>query len=134
MQNETLRDDQWERIKGLLPGMKGHVGRRAQTNTRLFVDALLWLVRSGGRWRDMPAQFGRLQTIKTRYYRWVESGVFDRLFAELSKDADTEWHIPDSTIVRAHQHAAGARHKKGARMPRALAEAVAGSPPKSIRR
>lgn len=131
MMNEGLRDDQWERIRHKLPGTKGHVGRRASTSTRLFVEAVLWLVRSGGRWRDLPERFGKVQTVKTRYYRWVENGVFDRLFSDLSRDADTEWHIPDSTVVRAHGCAAGARRKKGGRMPRALAGPEAVSPAKS---
>lgn len=131
MLNEALRDDQWERIKGFLPGTKGHVGRRG-FNTRLFVDALLWFVRSGARWKDLPERFGKVQTVKTRYYKWVASGVFDRLFSALTEDADGEWHIPDSTIVRAHQHAAGARHKRGARMPRAWAVRAGAFPQRSM--
>jgi len=131
MSNEGLRDDQWDRIRHKLPGTKGHVGRRAQTSTRLFVEALLWFIRSGARWRDLPERFGKVQTVKTRYYRWVKNGAFDRILKDLVQDADTEWHIPDSTVVRAHAHAAGAPKKRGARTPRALAARAAGFPAKS---
>lgn len=130
MNNEELRDDQWARIKPLCPGTKGNMGRRG-SDTRLFINALLWLARSGGRWKDLPERFGKAGSVKGRYYCWVACGAFDRIFAILSEDADTEWHIPDSTIVRAHQHAAGAPLKRGDRMPRALVEAGAGSPQRS---
>jgi transposase len=79
------------------------------------------MARSGGRWRDLPERFGSYQTVKRRYYRWIEKGVLDRIFSVLSKEADMEWLMIDSTIVRTHQHAAGARKEKGGRMPRALA-------------
>jgi len=77
------------------------------------------------RWRDLPEQFGNYETVKRRYYRWIEIGVLDRILAELAREADLEWLMIDSTIVRAHQHAAGARRQKGGRMPRALAAPVA---------
>lgn len=120
MDVDALRDDQWDRIKGFVPGgMKGKRGPR--TNNRLFLDALLWMARSGGRWRDLPERFGEYQSVKRRYYRWIERGVLDDMLAVLAREADLEWLMIDSTIVRAHQHAAGARLVKGGRMPRALA-------------
>jgi transposase len=78
------------------------------------------MARSGGRWRDLPERFGPYQTVKRRYYRWIEKGVLDGIFSVLSKEADMEWLMIDSTIVRTHQHAAGARKEKGGRMPKAL--------------
>jgi transposase len=117
---DALRDDQWERLKEFVPG--GRKGKRGpRTNTRLFLDALLWMARSGGRWRDLPERFGDYQSVKRRYYRWIEMGVLDRILAALVREADLEWVMIDSTIIRAHQHAAGARKAKGGRMPRALA-------------
>jgi len=117
---DALRDDQWERLKEFVPG--GRKGKRGpRTNNRLFLDALLWMARSGGRWRDLPERFGDYQSVKRRYYRWIEMGVLDRILAAFAREADLEWLMIDSTIVRAHQHAAGARQIKGGRMPRALA-------------
>jgi transposase len=79
------------------------------------------MARSGGRWRDLPKRLGDYATVKRRYYRWIEMGVLDGVLAALAREADLEWLMIDSTIVRAHQQAAGARRKKGGRMPRALA-------------
>jgi transposase len=121
---DALLDDQWERLKDFVPGgRKGKRGPRA--NNRLFLDALLWMARSGGRWRDLPERFGSYQSVKRRYYRWIEMGVLDRILAALAHEADLEWLMIDTTIVRAHQNAAGARKVKGGRMPRVLAARAA---------
>ncbi|URK86169.1 IS5 family transposase (plasmid) [Rhizobium sp. RCAM05350] len=112
MDCDTLRDDQWERIKGFVPG--GTKGKRGPcTDNRTFLDALLWMARSGGRWRDLPERLGDYRSVKRRYYRWIEMGVLDEMLSVLSREADLEWLMIDSTIVRAHQHAAGARKLKG---------------------
>ncbi len=79
------------------------------------------MARSGGRWRDLPERLGDYATVKRRYYRWIEMGVLDAMFEALAREADIEWLMIDSTIVRAHQHATGARRAKGGRMPRVLA-------------
>lgn len=120
MDCDALRDDQWERLKEYVPG--GRKGKRGpRTDNRRFLNALLWMARSGGRWRDLPRRFGKPETVKRRYYRWIEMGVLDAILAALAREADLEWLMIDSTIVRAHQHAAGARRQKGGRTPRALA-------------
>ena len=106
-----LRDDQWERIKDLLPGREESVGVTAKDN-RLFVEAVLYRYRAGIPWRDLPERFGAWKAIHTRWSRWSASGVWERVFKTLSADADNEYAMIDSTIVRAHQHSAGA-HKKG---------------------
>jgi len=117
---DGLRDDQWERLQAFVPrGRKGKRGPR--TDNRRFLNALLWMARSGGRWRDLPERLGDYETVKRRYYRWIEMGVLDAILAALAREADLEWLMIDSTIVRAHQQAAGARREKGGRMPRALA-------------
>ena len=104
----ALRDDQWERIKDVLPGRLGHVGGTAKDN-RLFVEAVLYRYRAGLPWRDLPERFGDFRVIHTRHLRWSKSGVWQRLFAQLAAEADNEYALIDSTIVRAHQHAAGAK-------------------------
>ena len=120
MDCDALRDDQWERIKDFVPG--GTKGKRGpRTNNRLFLDALLWMARSGGRWRDLPERLGDYHSVKRRYYRWIEMGVLDAMLSVLAREADLEWLMIDTTIVRAHQHAAGARKVKGGQMPRAWA-------------
>lgn len=103
-----LRDDQWERIKHVLPGREGHVGGTAKDN-RLFVEAVLYRYRAGLPWRDLPERFGDFRVIHTRHMRWSKSGVWQRIFDQLAEEADNEYAMIDSTIVRAHQHAAGAK-------------------------
>lgn len=106
-----LRDDQWERIAVFAQGKAGDVGRSGKDN-RLFVDAVLWIARTGSPWRDLPASFGSWNSVYRRFARWSENGVWCRIFATLAQDADFEETFMDSTIVRAHQHAAGAAKKK----------------------
>jgi transposase len=105
-----LRDDQWERIKDWLPGREGHVGVTARDN-RLFIEAVLYRYRAGIAWRDLPERLGDFRVIHTRFSRWSKSGVWQRIFEALAADAHNEYALIDSTIVRAHQHSAGA--KKG---------------------
>ena len=117
---DELRDDQWERLRLLVPGgRKGKRGPRA--DNRRFLNALLWMARSGGRWRDLPDRLGDYRSVKRRYYRWIEMGALDAMLEALACEADLEWLMLDSTIVRAHSQAAGARKVKGGRMPRVWA-------------
>lgn len=117
---DALTDEQWVRLAPLMPGgCKGKRGPR--TDNRRFLDALLWMTRAGGRWRDLPERFGKAATVKRRYYDWMARGVLDSILAALAREADLEWVCVDATSIRAHQQAAGARRKKGARMPRAWA-------------
>lgn len=104
----ALRDDQWERIKDLLPGREGHVGVTARDN-RLFVEAVLYRYRAGIAWRDLPERFGDFRVVHLRHSRWSKTGVWERIFKTLSQDADNEYVMIDSTIVRAHQHSSGAK-------------------------
>ncbi len=107
-----LRDDQWARIEFLLPGRVGYVGGTARDN-RLLVDAVLYRYRAGIPWRDLPERFGDWTNVHQRFNRWAKSGGWARVFAALSVEADDEYALLESTIVRAHQHRAGAR-KRGA--------------------
>jgi transposase len=117
----ALRDDQWERIKDWLPGRAGSPGARARDN-RLFVDAVLYRYRAGIPWRDLPERFGDFRVVHLRHSRWSQSGTWQRVFQILAQDADNEYAMIDSTIVRAHQHSAGA---KGGACKRSVAVAVA---------
>jgi len=104
----ALRDDQWTRIKDLPPGREGTVGATAKDN-QLFVEAVLHRYRAGIPWRDLPERFGDFRTVHTQFSRWSKTGVWERVFQHLAEDADNEYAMIDSTIVRAHQHSAGAK-------------------------
>jgi len=110
MRRHALRDDQWDRIRDLLPGREGTVGVTAQDNWR-FVEAVLYRYRTGMPWRDLPERFGDGVKVHRRFSRWAKSGVWERVFQYLAADADNEYAMIDSTIVRAHQHSAGAKKK-----------------------
>ena len=112
MRRYGLRDDQWMRIEGLLPGKKSDVGVTA-ANNHLFVEAVLYRYRAGIPWRDLPERFGDFRVVHTRHMRWSRSGAWQRVFKHLAHDADNEYAMIDSTIVRAHQHASGAKGGTG---------------------
>jgi putative transposase len=100
-----LSEAQWERIAPLLPGKAGDPGRTAVDN-RLFVNGVLWVLRSGAHWCDLPERYGRWKTVHKRFSRWSKAGAWDRVFADLIKDRDNYYLMIDSTLVRAHQQAA----------------------------
>lgn len=111
MRRYGLKDEQWKRIENLLPGREETVGVTAKNN-RLFVEAVLYRYRSGIAWRDLPERFGDFRVIHTRHSRWSKSGVWGKIFEVLAEDSDNEYAMLDSTIVRAHQHSAGAKKKE----------------------
>ena len=119
----ALLDAQWERIKDLLPGQAGQPGATAKDN-RLFVDAVLYRYRAGIPWRDLPERFGDFRVVHTRHSRWSKSGVWQRVFEALAQDADNEYVMIDATIVRAHQHSAGAKGGIQKSRPSVVAEAA----------
>ena len=109
----VLSDADWDRISGLIigrPDQKGSTGR----DNRMFVEGVLWIVRTSSPWRDLPAAFGDWNSTWRRFNRWSQKGVWRRIFEAMSDDPDFEYLIVDSTIVRAHQHASG--QKKGLRI------------------
>jgi transposase len=107
-----LTERQWSRMQDLLPGRKETVGRTAADN-RVFVNGVLWVLRSGARWRDLPERYGKYKSVHKRFARWAVKGVWEQVFRTLTQDAQNEYLMIDSTIVRAHQQAATGR-KKGA--------------------
>ena len=108
MIRKVLKDSQWVRIAPLLPGKPGAPGRSAADN-RLFVEAVLWIARTGAPWRDLPDAFGLWNSVFKRFRRWTLKGVFESVFKALSGDPDFEYAMIDGTIVRVHQHGTGAK-------------------------
>lgn len=120
-----LNDSQWARMAPHIIGDGRSRGTSGQDN-RLFVEAVLWIVRTGAPWRDLPDAFGHWNSVFRRFSRWSAKGVWHRIFAAMAEDPDFEYLILDSTIVRAHQHAAGA--KKGLEIRLSAARVAAGAP------
>jgi len=117
MERHALSDEQWARLRPLLPPPSPGRGR-PRGDDRLIVDGILWRLATGVPWRDLPERFGSWRTVYSRFRRWQAAGVWERVLAALQAEADAagelDWarHFLDGTTVRAHQHAAGA--KKGA--------------------
>jgi transposase len=108
LDRNILSDSQWERVAPLLPGKPGDPGRSGRDN-RLFLEAVLWIARTGSPWRDLHNEFGNWNSVARRFRRWALKGVFEHIFKSLSGDPDFEYALIDGTIVRVHQHGAGAR-------------------------
>jgi len=123
MVRQQLDDRQWAKVAAFLDSERG--GGRPPKDNRNFIEAVLWWRRTGVPWRDLPDAFGPWKTVFNRFDRWSKKGKWQQLFAALKTDTDDEWHSLDSTINRAHQHAAGgkggpkrtpsAAHEAGAR-------------------
>jgi transposase len=100
-----LTPAQWARICDLLPGKPGDPGRCGKDN-QLFVNAVLWVLRSGAHWHDLPERYGKYKTAHKRFTRWAKAGVWEKVFEHLIKDPDNDYVALDSSLVRAHQQAA----------------------------
>lgn len=122
MARRILRNEQWERIKDLLPGKASDCGVTAKDN-RQFLEAVLWIGRTGAPWRDLPPELGNWHTTFVRFSRWATKGVWACVLEALSEDQDLEEVMLDSSVVRAHQHAAGAQKNTARRLWAALAGA-----------
>ena len=110
MKRHALTDEQWAQITELLPGEVGRIARPAKSN-RLMVEAIVWILRTGAPWRDLPKRFGPWKSVYTRFRRWTRQGIWGRVLEKLAEQQDGESYMIDATIVRAHQDATGA--KKG---------------------
>ena len=111
MSKPRFREDQWSRVYGFLRAQPGiYVGQEA--STRRFVEAVLWMARAGSSWRLLPDEVGKWNSIYKRFARWQEKGIWQDLLDHLAADADLEWVMIDSTVVRAHACAAGAKKNK----------------------
>jgi len=115
-EERELTDVQWAKLAPLLPPQRPQTGRPNKDH-RLILEAIIWLDRTGAPWRDLPREYGPWKIVASRFYRWRCRGVFDRLLAEVQRQADARgelgWlvHFVDGSVVRAHQHAAGVRHQ-----------------------
>jgi transposase len=126
-----LSDEEWNQIESLLPGRPGDPGGQGEDN-RLFVNAVIWIARTGAPWRDLPERFGSWNSVFQRFNRWAKAGVWQEVFQTLQAP-DLAALMLDSTIIRAHQHAAGAPEKK-TRARRLSAVRGVASRPKCISR
>ena len=117
MDRFVLTDAQWAKMEPRCLGKPGDPGRSGKDN-RLFVEAVLWIVRTGSPWRDLPPLFGNWNSVFTRFRDWVKAEVWQRLFDAVSDDPDLEYALVDATIVKVHRHGQGA---KGGRRARLLA-------------
>lgn len=109
MSRRNLTNHQWEVLKDMIPGKPGDPGRTGNDN-RLFLDAVLWMARTGAPWRDLPVSFGLWNTIWKRFSRWSKKGTWEIVFGVLAQDDPyLEYVSIDGTIVRAHQHSAGGK-------------------------
>jgi transposase len=114
MGRHELTDAQWRKLAPHLPPEKPRIGRPNHPHRRI-INGILWILATGAPWRDLPEHYGPWHTISSRFYRWRRAGIWARVLAALQRQADQQgqvgWsvHFVDSTIVRAHQHAAGAR-------------------------
>ncbi len=113
MARTVLKDEQWDRIKDMLPGKASDPGPTAQN--RLFVEAILWIGRTGAPWRDLPEEFGHWASTYNRFNRWCKRGIWSWVFKELSKDRDMEYLMVDGSITRVHQHGAPKKQNKTAK-------------------
>jgi transposase len=112
MRRFELSDIQWEQIQDLLPGRIESVGRTA-LNNRTFVNGVLWVLRSGARWHDLPERYGNYKSLHKRFSRWAANGVWEKIFDKLLRDRKNHCLMVDSTVVRAHQQASTARKNGG---------------------
>src|ERR1700756_4825668 len=103
-----LSEAQWHRIEPMLPGKVTDPGRTAADN-RLFINGVLWVLRSGARWSDLPERYGKYKTVHKRFTRWARAGVWERIFTLLARDPDNQYLMLDTTLVRVHQQAAGGK-------------------------
>ena len=129
MSTIELRDDQWFRVLEFLRSCSDlYVGE--EDDCRRYVEAVLWMARSGAPWRLLPERYGNWNSIYKRFARWCEKGVWERMHQYFVQDPDMEHVIIDSTVVRAHPCAAGASKKRVVNQPRLLAGVEAGSAPR----
>ncbi len=114
MRRYELTDEQWQRLAPLLPPQRPWTGRPNHDH-RTIINGILWVLRTGAPWADLPERYGPAGTVSSRFYRWREAGLWQRVLEALQAQADAagllDWdlHFVDASVVRAHQHAAGAR-------------------------
>ncbi len=111
----VITDGMWKKMAPHCLGKPTDPGRTGSDN-RTFMEAVLWIVRTGSPWRDLPEEFGKWNSVFKRFREWVKLGVFERVFGALSGDPDIEYAMVDGTIVKVHRHGQGAKGGPGARL------------------
>lgn len=114
MIRHILTDSQWAKIEPLCSGKAADPGRSAADN-RLFIEAVLWIIRTGSPWRDLPVEFGNWNSVFQRYRRWIKADRFRQIFTALSDSPDMEYAMIDATIIKVHRHGQGAKGGPGIR-------------------
>jgi transposase len=104
-----LTDDQWQKILPVLKSFHPEIRLGAGRDCRRFLEAVLWITRSGSQWRLLPKKYGNWNAVFKRFSRWSDLGVFEKLFKHFSSDRDLEYLLIDSTIIRSHACSAGAQ-------------------------
>lgn len=111
-----ISDEQWERIKDMLPPERtGKPGRPCKTTNRSVINGVLWIAHTGAQWKELPPQYGKKSTVHGRFKAWKDNGILETIFAELSEYCDMQDLSFDSTSCKVHQHAAGV--KRGQKKP-----------------
>jgi transposase len=123
-----ITDEQWERIAQQLPAQKPRVGRPSRDH-RQIVNGIVWILRTGAPWRDLPERYGKWMTVYSRFQPWRKAGIWEQVWAGLQQQAaqsgNVDWviHLLDSSSIRVHQHAAGAKKARPTSKPWDEAEA-----------
>ena len=110
-----LTKEQFKLIEEVLPGKCSDPGRTAQSNHH-FINGVLWVLRSGAHWHDLPPRYGKWKSVHTRFCRWAKKGVWEEVFNRLLKDKKNEYIMIDSTLVKAHQQAATGKRGRSNRL------------------
>ena len=107
LHRHDINDAMWNKLAPKLPGQAGQWGGIAQDNRR-FINAVLWILRTGAPWRDLPSDYGNWNSQSKRFHRWVDKGIWENLLTEFIDEPDYEWLMIDASHVKCHPHAAGA--------------------------
>jgi len=120
-----LKEKQWKKLEPIINQKLGDWGGSNAGDNRTFVNACLWIVRTGAPWRDLPPQYGKYNAVHRRYKRWADKRIWEHILIELIDDPDYEWLMIDASHCKVHQHAAGAKggnqdmaRTKGGSIPR----------------